>query len=514
MAPRRLHLLVVALLATACGSTVQGVSTVGVGGLSSPSAGGDGLGLTSPQAAGSPVGSGASVGGAGTGSLGSSSVAPLPGTPGSAVVAEVGAGPSGPGVTDTVIYVGVVHDVNAGAVNKAAGVGAITSGDTNANARAVVDDVNKHGGVAGRKVVVVTADFDSTSTQPVEQQWASVCQKFTQDQPRVFAVFETGTEAFHDCMARGGAVIISDNLAAFGDAEFRRHAGFIEQGFPSIDRLGRYMVGSLLEQKYFTPWNTVTGKPAAAGAVKVGILTYDDKWYAGAVDHYLVPALKKLGYSPIVARIGDVSTASDYGSQAAAVKSAQLSFSASGVTHVISFESNGGLSTFFLPNARSQRYYPRYGVNTASGSEALLETGVVDPAQMNGAVGFGWVPAVDLQAADYPENSPYSDAGRRHCRQVMRDHGITPDSGNAEAIELSACAGLYLLQTGLADAGRITLTTFVAALERLGSSYRAAGTLGETFGPGRHDGVSRVYHWHFVAGCGCFRYEGPLRTLP
>ena len=110
-----------------------------------------------------------------------------------------------------------------------------------------------------------------------------------------------------------------------------------------------------------------------------------------------------------------------------------LAFASRGVTHVISFESNGGLSTLFLPNARTQSYYPRLGVNTASGSEALLETGVVTAKQFNGAVGFGWVPAVDLQTADYGESSPYSDTNRRHCRQVMRDHGITPQYARQRA---------------------------------------------------------------------------------
>ena len=54
----------------------------------------------------------------------------------------------------------------------------------------------------------------------------------------------------------------------------------------------------------------------------------------------------------------------------------------------------------------------------------------------------------------------------------------------------------------------------VVTLEGLGSSYRAAGSLGERFGPGHHDGVSGTYHWHWVTGCTCMRYEGPLRAIP
>lgn len=512
---RRLPLVLLLALATACGSTVQGTSTVlggGTAGGLSASPGSDGLGGTAPV----PGSTGTVAGGTGgttpAGTTGGSATGGVPGTTGGTSANPV-SGLSGPGVTAKEIYVGVVDAQNADAVNQAAGVGAITHGDSNANARAVIDDINKHGGVAGRKLVMVTAPFDTTSTQSFETQWAAICETFTEDRP-VFAVLDTGTESFHDCLAKAGVVQLSYNLAGWGDEEYRTHPGFIEMSFPSVERLARYMVPSLVEQDYFAPWNTATGQPAAAGAVKVGVLTYDDKHYSHAVNTILVPALKKLGYTPIVARIGGVGTASDYGGQAASVKAAQLSFATGGVTHVVLFESNGGLSTFFMPNARSQTYYPRYGVNTGSGSEALLEAGIVDPQQFNGAVGFGWIPAVDLRVVDYPEHSPYSDAGRRHCRTVMREHGITPDSGNAEAIMLSACAGLYLLQTALADVPRVSLGTFVASVERLGSSYHAAGSLGQYFAPGRHDGANRTYHWRFVAACGCFQYAGPLRTIP
>jgi ABC-type branched-subunit amino acid transport system substrate-binding protein len=515
---RPLGLVVLVALATGCGSTVQSTSVVGGGAVPT----GDGLstapsttGGTLPVVGGPQAVTGTTGGTVAAGSTGGTGtttggVDPVSGP---AVSGPAFDGRTGPGVTDKVIYVGIVDAQNADAVNQAAGVGAITHGDSLANARAIVDDINKHGGVAGRKLEIVTAPFDTTSTAPIETQWSAVCQRFTRDKP-VFAVLDTGTEAFHDCLAKAGVVQVSSNLAGWGEAEFRSHPGFVELSFPNVDRLARYMTTSLVEQKYFTPWNTFTGQPAATGTVKVGILTYDDKHYAHAVDTILVPALKKLGYSPIVQRIGQVGTAGDYGSQAAAVSSAQLTFAANQVTHVISFESNGGLSTFFMPNARSQNYYPRFGVNTASGSEALMEAGIVDARHFNGAVGVGWIPAVDLRAVDYPENSPYSDEARRHCRAVMRSHGITPDSGNAEAIMLGGCASFYLIQAALKDATRVTLGTFVAAVERLGV-YHAAGSLGELFAPGRsHDGLNRAYHWRFVNDCSCFRYEGTLRTIP
>ena len=507
------------LLIAACGSTVQqGRGTVAQTGGGELQAGGNGLdGTGFPSSGGGPAGPNGAVGGSASGRVQvSANGTPIGGGTGGSAAGGTDPAVNGPGVTDTEIYVGLIHDVSAGAVNQAAGVGAITSGDDQANTRAIIDDINKHGGVAGRKLVPVYADIDETSTQTFDQQYAAVCQQFTQDEPRVFAVIDAGlVESYRQCIAKAGVVMLSASLPTVGQAEFSNYPGFIEQGYPNVDRLAAYEVSSLAEQQYFTPWNNVTGQPAAAGAVKVGVLTYNDAVFSSAVDNYLVPALRQLGYDPIVAKISQINTASDYGAQGAAVKSAQLSFAANGVTHVIPFESNGGLSTLFLPTARAQGYFPRYGVSTASGSEALLEAGAADKSQMHGAVGYGWLPSIDLRASDNPLDGPYSNDNRRYCIDVMTANGITFTSGNAEGIALNSCSNLYLLKVVLDGLTTpINLTTFVAGAESLGTSYQRAGGVGEEFRPGRHDPSNVAYHWRFVDDCGCFQYDGPPQTVP
>ena len=516
---RRPHaLLLLVVLATGCGSTVQSTSVVG-GAVPS----GDGLTTTPAQGgASSPVlggsqaltgTSGGAVGGS-TGGTGSSTGG-INGTSGGVVAGPVLApGASGPGVTATTIRIGFIHDPNAGAVNKAAGVGAISSGDPMANDKAILDDINKHGGVAGRKLVPVFAQFDSTSAQSLETQWSAVCQTFTKDNPVLFTV-EAGTEAFRDCMGKAGAGIISASLPTVGASGFRTHPYFVDMGYPNVDRLAAYLPTSLMQQKYFTPWNSVSGQPAPAGAVKVGVITYNDGVFTHAVDKVLVPALTKLGFAPLVERVAEVNTASDYGAQAASVKSAQLAFAANGITHVIPFESNGGLSTFFMPTARAQGYYPRLGINSASAPEALLEAGAADGSQYNGAVGFGWIPSVDLAAGDNTDNGPYSNANRRYCMKIMRDHGIAFDSGNAEGIALASCADIFLMVHALQGVtGPITTQVLFSRAEALGDSYQPAGAVGIAFRPGRQDPSNTAYHYTYVAACTCMRYSGPPQLVP
>jgi hypothetical protein len=517
---RRRHLVVLACgcaLIAGCGTTVSGASKLSTDGS-------DNFGVGGPAAPGTSAGPGGTAVGGGTGpgsGTGGSSTAGgqfTSGAGGSSLAG--GAGGNGHGVTATTIYIGMVEAVNTDKVNAATGVSNAALGDPLADAKAVVDYINKHGGVAGRKLELVTYPIDSTSTADIETQWAAACAKFTQDNPRVFASLDAGTASYRRCMQNAGVVQVDDDLPQASASEFRSYPGFVELGYPNLNRLAAEQVTALADQNYFQPWNTVTGQPAKTGKAKVGIVTYDTPDYAEAVDGILVPRLKQLGYNPLVERINDVSRASDYGGQSAAVKSAELKFASSGVDHVIMFEGNGGLSLFFMNNASSQDYHPRYGVNSSSALEVLVEGHEAQPSQAHGAVGFGWIPGFDLPAAQNPDNGPYSNPARRQCLAIMADYGITFPSSNAEGEALGLCSRLFLIQMALnATPKLITRNTFVHAVDAIGSRFTGGGTLGEFLGPGRHDGVSKIYYWHWVDSCptgggGCMTYTGPRRTIP
>jgi hypothetical protein len=347
----------------------------------------------------------------------------------------------------------------------------------------------------------------------VDTQWAAACAKFTQDN-KIFAAFDAGTANYRACLHKAGVVQISANLPEASDAEFAAYPNFIELGYPRISRLAATMVTALADQGYFDGWDPTLGRPRDQKA-KVGIVTYDDQAFSSAVDDVLVPGLKRLGFTPEVQRIGQVSTASDYGNQAASVQAAQLKFASDGVDHVIMFEGNGGLSLFFMNQAESQHYHPRYGVNSASGTEVLINSGDVQKDQAIGAVGYGWIPSLDLTADRNTDDGPYSNDDRRHCLAVMKAHGITYSDTNAESVGLGYCAQLFLLKRA-ADAtpNPLNLQTFLTAIDRLGSSVPDGGSLGEFLGPGRHDAAARYYYWKYFDDCQCLHYYGPRRAFP
>jgi hypothetical protein len=517
-APRRPLLALIAVLAVplaGCGSTVQvnGSAQVPGGGL-------DGLGnelggSAAPGTTGSLLGGTSGTGSTG-GSTGAISATGTSGTTGGYSVPTLPPGVDGPGVTATKVYVGIITDKGSGGLNSAVGVGAISSGDDDANTRAVLKDIKAHGGAGGREIVPVYGYFDQTSTETYDQQFAGLCQKFTRDQ-RVFAVVDAGipdAASYRDCMSRAGIAIVSSNLPISAGPTFRQHPGYVELGSPNLDRLAAYLVSSLQEQHYFSPWNAFSGQPAPTGKAKVGVLTFDDRDYTHAVDTVLVPGLKRLGYDPMVRRMSQLSSASEVSGQAATVKAAQLAFASNRVTHVIPFETGGNLMTFFFPTAQAQAYYPRYGGNTGSAFEALLEAGAAQPQQLNGVVGYGWIPSIDLQSTD-SARSVYANAGTRHCLKVMRDAGIVFDSGNAQGIALNTCSVFYLIKAALDRTPKqVTLGSFLQSLAGMGTSFAKPGGLGLDFQGGRPDPANKGYYFRYESGCNCMRYYGPLWTIP
>jgi hypothetical protein len=154
-------------------------------------------------------------------------------------------------------------------------------------------------------------------------------------------------------------------------------------------------------------------------------------------------------------------------------------------------------------------------VNSTSGLEVLIDSGDVQKDQAVGAMGFGWIPGLDLTADRNPDNGPYSNNARRHCVAVYKAHGITFADANSESIGLSDCSTLGLLKQALdTTPNLVTQATFAAAVDRIGSSFEAGGSLGEHFAPGRHDGTSKMYYWRYFADCQCMHYTGPRRTIP
>lgn len=509
-----------ALVATACGSTVQ----VSGSATSFP----EGSGLSVPTAGALNPGSGPSSGGTVSGSTGGGSeLGPVgsgsqPGgtAGGTAVVGTTGGslgGVSVPGVTATQVKVGILYSKGNDEANAAVGV-PIVRGDEKSYWQVVIDEVNAHGGVAGRRLVPVYYALDAQSTQTIATQEQASCAHFTQDN-RVFAVLSAGSADGEACLARAGVLHATPGSNVGFDRDFHRRYPMYFGQRPSQDRLQADLVSALVRQKYFSGWDTLRGAPAGA-APKVGILMVDYPYITRTVDRVLIPALKRAGY-PVdpsaVYRAAVIRSAQEAGPGSAHVQAAVLGFHQKGITHVIVLDVNGSTTLVFVQQSSNQAYYPRMGVTTGSGIQALYDAKLIQSKQLNGASGLGWTPFGDLPAGQ--SDRYLSSAARsavKACLDVnKRRAGRTFSSMVAASLALYSCDAAFTFARALQSVGgELTLASAVRAYESVGRRLVSASVGRLFFSPTHHDGLEIAYDWVWDANCPCMRYPDSGHPMP
>jgi hypothetical protein len=377
----------------------------------------------------------------------------------------------------------------------------------------VIDDVNKRGGVAGRQLVPVFHEYDATTTQTADEVGQAACATFTEDN-KTFVVLGILSYSMNDCLQKAGVTVIDTSLGISADRDFYRRSPFIfELGAPELDRGMAAQLTSLQRQRYFTPWDSTRGAPAATGTPKVGIMTLETPTFDRMLRRTMLPGLVRLGFDPVVVKLDEPKGNADLGALSAQISSAVLRFRSEGVTHVLITDTRGLLTLLFMNNAESQNYRPRHGGNSNSSFHALGSEELVPREQLNGAVGVGFAPGIDVSEADDPTHGDRANAARKRCIAVLKAQGLDNQGDrNADAIALDICASVWLVKDRLDAVGNgISRDRFAASLERLGSGFQDPAGLGITFGPGRHDGVSSYYDMAWNPSCGCVRYSGMLR---
>jgi hypothetical protein len=497
-----------ALVASACGSTVSEARRHEAARVNAN--GGLGTGAVDDGLAGTDAGGlGSASGGAAGSSAGASAGGHTVGTSGHNAASATGSTALGPGVSATTINIGLGYTVNGGAGNAAIGVKGVSTGDDKGENQAVIDDINAHGGVAGRKLVPVWHPYDSASTDSADVQEQKACDDYTQDH-KVFVAFDRGRDTFNQCMqARGSFNIAGGGITDTAASTYQRFPYYVEISTLNLDRASAIEPGILNQEGYFGGWDNALGQPGSAKA-KVGIITYDFPTFRHAVDEVMVPALRAIGHAPDpkdIERVTWLQSNSDAGALAAAVSSAVLRFRQDGVTHVIILDERALVTLLFIREANSQRYRPRYGLNTTNGAQVLVDGGNLNADQLNGALGMGWTPSFDITPSQNTDNGPYSNNARRKCMALMKAKGFTFSDANAESVALDICNQLYFLQlAGNSVSGALNRDTFIAAVNALGTRFENTGTFVNRFSARQHDGVAAVRQWKWDTSCSCGKY--------
>ena len=503
----------VLLITAACGSTVpiqeqqaaqeaaeQGLTDGGLtgGGLGTGTdgtgTGGTGGGSLSGTGGGGTLAGGGDTG-TGTGSDGTGG--------GSGTVAT---GENGPGVTATTIKLGIAYDEDAAKANAqiAPGIGQI---DQRKAYEAVIEDVNKAGGVNGRKIIPVFHTFHSISSgETTDQEDAEACAHWTQDDPVFASDGGYRTESGLACLERAGTTILASDGLTGGQSKrfYSLYPHAILYDDIDLNAMSVLYVDSLWKQGYFND------------GASIGLMTIDEPERNYALKNSLIPAMKSHGLEfTDIAFIDKPESNAEAGNEASQVASAAVRFKGEGITHVMFLDSHGFMTLVFAQNAERQQYAPRYGINTLSGNTAIADLLKQSSAehQFHNAISVGWGPTLDVHTEDLPAwaKTPL----KQKCYETMKKGGINMSDANSHALAELVCDNVWAFDAIASAAGEvINQDTWLQGLSKAASNFQPTSGVGFRVDSGNHDGTAHYAWMKFYDKCTCFRYTSGLYSVP
>ncbi|HVT64577.1 MAG TPA: hypothetical protein VHD81_05445 [Mycobacteriales bacterium] len=464
------------------GSGITTSPTSGSGGLT-------GAGTGGIPAAGNSGGGGVNVG---VPSPGHSAAAGKPTATGYDAIPKTGRGWDAHNV-----YIGVTTVNDIGTVATALGLKNANPGNQMKDGKAMVAELNREGGLFGRKVVEV-ANNVSTASMLVnaQQDGAQACTHFTQDRP-VVAVWNTltplDTPTFRTCFAQAKIPLLSGSIAPTDTAALNKLHGYATSVIsPSFTDLAPVLVSRLKANHYFTGWNTTTGAPGNA-PVKVGIIAKNDPTGTRAAQ-ILAGELARAGFPPAAQFNYTVSSSGTSSNLSSAV----LQFRSRGITHVFSTDNGYGM---FLQQADSQKYYPRSAITTFD-TPALLRTNVSKKVLI-GAMGLGSDPSIDV---DFAQDPGYVTPAEKSCLQQQERYQSYKGLRFAVAIALEYCDAFRLIKAAALAGSGLTGPQMVNGLQLAGPHFVPAITFSSNLHTNDFALPGAGRDLAFLSGCGCFAY--------
>jgi ABC-type branched-subunit amino acid transport system substrate-binding protein len=373
------------------------------------------------------------------------------------------------------------------------GVKGADFGDPSAQIHAVVDDLNKRGGILGRKIVPAIRDYDALSTDDDATQYTALCQGFTQDD-HVFAVLAPWNPdpSFAPCLAKAHTLYVDDALLQEDAETMTQLSPYVSSGLYSVSRGSIAYARGLADSGFFPK------------GIKLGLVRFDLPEFQRVSDKYFKPALRSVG----VTNIDEVPV--NRGDEQA-INSAVLKLKTDNADRIVFLDAAGGTALFFMSFAESQGYHPLYGLASWDGPSVLAQN--APSTQLAGAKGVGWIPAVDVLDADGPPLT----AQENRCLAINAAEGTTYSGRNAATTALDFCDLMWLFEEAAAKAGKnLTRLGWARALGTIGVAYRSAVTYGTNFVASRHDGATqyRTLAYSTAGNCNCFKYTSGPKTTP
>lgn len=377
----------------------------------------------------------------------------------------------------------VVASNSTDAAFAAAGVGALQVGNQQAQAQAVVADINDHGGLAGRRIQPVfdTPDPSASSPEAADQ---GTCAAFTQDSHVAFVISTLAhSPVLESCLAKAGVPLLDDGLYLYDSQDVIPGFLFMPSGW-LLDRLMRNEVDAFARMGFFN------------GAGKVGVLLYDVPSSQQVLQDTVLPRLAHYGETNVDVAASPFTTEGATNQQGNVLK-----FETDHVTRIIdiAFSPIG-----FMETAEAQDYHPRYGLDSSVGPATISQ--IVPPDQLTGMVGIGWIPSADTGSA-----TPVTAAGQR-CLALMNKAGQDSTNSSTASLMEEYCDAGWFLQAAINAAGVASSQGLVRGA-RLTTGFVSASSFAADMTTGRPDGLSGYRNLAYDSGCSCIQYTGGIQSV-
>jgi hypothetical protein len=470
----------------ACGSTVQSASR--------PSSGVGGSDLDGAATAAGASDAAANVRGgssAGPGAAGTARRNTVPVAVGGQPTSKAAAQTSGP------IEVGFLNQTFAQAAQF--GINTPAGHSTQETYTAVINAMNKSGGVNGRRIVPVFSNVNLTGNWSADYQAA--CSAFTEDH-HVVAVLGYSlllNDAFEACLTKRGVVHLSAGSPNGDDALLAKNPYLFMTAYPSADGV------------YLSTLNGAFGAGVITKASKLGVLRFDCDWDKRAWARVGKPFVDGHGLNVVRTEMLSCPTSATdvVARNQNQINSAVLQFNAAGVDTVIA----NGTAQYFAKTADQQRYFPKYVINTVDTSQGL-QTQNVPEDQMKNMFGVGWYPILDTDSAHRPPMPRGQADAQARCLALAKSEGYVPTDADYQQL-FTTCDTLFLYEAALkGTGGRATPVDVARAV--LGLPYNSITALDGAlaFSPTRHDGPNAWRPFKWETPCSCFVYTSGSQPMP
>jgi hypothetical protein len=333
--------------------------------------------------------------------------------------------------------------------------------------------------------------YDFNLDRPQDHTLNETC-AFFKEGPKPVAVVHTGVRPWvlGPCLEQAGIPLVTHFPGTMPRSFVQQHGSPYAPGSLGLDRFADVYVGGLRDAGFIT------------SRTKVGLVWYGGPGYDESAD--LVKRRLAEAKIPLVAhkRVNPANSPDELGEYMASFSHAALDFRARGVQRVLTIDNFGTILGFFAMNCKRQDCDWRYGVSSLNSPNWMAIN--AEPDEIDGAVGVGWAPLLDLA-----EDGGATPGTRGTCAQIMSARGV--DLGDrtpyGEYNAMGYCDDLLAIRAALT--GREPTAAGVrAGMQALGTAFGSGLTLRTKLGPQRHDGADTFRRMDYVRSCRCFEYTG------